>query len=75
MNIEDEDFVMQVINMHPMEYDLLVEAIEENMNKGLEDQVSVKRVQERIRSRFRRMTMRSDEGSSPKNESALVAPN
>ena len=44
VTIEDEDFVMQVINNLPMEYDSLVEDIEEDMNKGLEDQVSVKRV-------------------------------
>jgi gag-polypeptide of LTR copia-type len=50
--IEDEDFVMQVINNLPMEYDSLVEAIEEDMNKELEDQITVKRVRERIRARY-----------------------
>lgn len=44
VEIEDEDFVMQLINNLPMEYDSLVEAVEEDMNKGLEDQVTVKRV-------------------------------
>jgi gag-polypeptide of LTR copia-type len=76
VEIEDEDFVMQLINNFPMEYDSLVKAVEEDMNKGLEDQVTVKRVWERIRARFRRMTMRLDEGNSNnnRNEVALVIP-
>ena len=47
------------------------------MNKGLEDQVTVKTVREKIRSRFKRMMMRMDEGHSSnnnKNEVALVMP-
>jgi hypothetical protein len=44
VNIEDEDFMMQLINNLLMEYDSLVEAVKEDMNKGLEDQVTVKRV-------------------------------
>ena len=51
VNIEDEDFVMQLINN-------LVEVVEEDINKGLEDQVTFKRVHERIRVRFRSITIR-----------------
>jgi hypothetical protein len=70
------DFVMQLINNLSMEYDSLVEAVEENMNKELEDQVTVKRVWEKIRARFRKMTMRLSEGISNnnRNEVALVIP-
>ena len=35
-------FVMQIINNHPLEYDTLVKAIGENMNKELTDQIAVK---------------------------------
>jgi hypothetical protein len=73
VNIENEDFVMQLINNFSMEYDSQVEAIEEDMNKGIEEQVTVKRVRKRIRSRLRRMTVRMDEGhSSNKSDVALV---
>jgi gag-polypeptide of LTR copia-type len=41
---EDEDYVTEFINNLPIEYDSLVEAIEEDINKGLEDQVTVNRV-------------------------------
>jgi hypothetical protein len=46
----------------------------ENMNKGFENQVTVKRVCERITPRFRRITMRLDGRSSSNNrcEIALV---
>jgi hypothetical protein len=54
VNIEDEDFVMQLINNLPMEYDYFVEAVKVDMNKGLDDQVTVKRGQKRIRARFKR---------------------
>ena len=37
VNIADGNFIMQIINNLPMEYDSLVEAIEENMSKGKED--------------------------------------
>ena len=47
VTIDDEDFVMQIINNLPMEYDSLVEAIKEDMNKELTDQITVKRVRER----------------------------
>jgi hypothetical protein len=46
---------MQVINNFPLEYDSLVEAVEEDMNKGLKDQITVKRACERIKARFRRI--------------------
>jgi hypothetical protein len=74
VTIDDEDFVMQIINNLPMEYDSLVEAIEEDMNKELTDQITVKRVRERLRARFRRMAMRNDDGNSPniKHEVALT---
>jgi hypothetical protein len=44
VNFEDEGFIMQLMNNLPMEYNSLVEAVEENMNKGLENRVTVKRV-------------------------------
>ena len=44
VKFEDEAFVMQLINNLPMEYNSLVEAIEEDMNKGLENKVTVKKV-------------------------------
>jgi hypothetical protein len=44
VNIENDDFVMQLINNLPMEYDSPVEATEEDMNKGLEDQVTEKKI-------------------------------
>ena len=68
---------MQIINNLPMEYNSLVEAVEEDMNKELEYQVTVKRVRKRIRSKFRRITVRMDKGNSSnsnKNEVVLVIP-
>jgi hypothetical protein len=40
----DEDFVMQLINKLSIEYDSLVDAIKEDMNKVLEDQITVLKV-------------------------------
>jgi hypothetical protein len=44
VNIDDEDFVMQIINNVPLKYDSLVQAVEEDINKEQEDQITVKRV-------------------------------
>jgi hypothetical protein len=63
---------MQLINSLSVKYNSRVEAFEEDMNKGLEDQVTVKRVQKRIRARFRKITMRLDEGNSNKNRNKVA---
>jgi hypothetical protein len=47
ISIEDGDLVMLVIDNFPIEYDSLAGAFEEDMNKKLEDQVTVKRVYKR----------------------------
>jgi hypothetical protein len=72
VQVDDEDLVIHILNNLPSEYDSLVEAIEEDLNKGAADEVTVKRVRERIRARFRRMKQRQSE-SSGQDEIALFA--
>lgn len=45
-DIEEEDFVIHVLNNLPKEYDSLVENIEEDMDQGLVDQITIKRIGE-----------------------------
>jgi gag-polypeptide of LTR copia-type len=48
VNVDDEDLVIHILNNLPKEYDSLVESIEEDLNKGADDEVTVKRVRERV---------------------------
>ena len=66
------NFVIQIINNLPKEYDSLVELIEEDMAKGSTEHTSLKRVRERVRARFRRLQKRSDEPPSEGSEVALM---
>jgi gag-polypeptide of LTR copia-type len=69
-NIDDEDFVMQIIHNIPIEYNPLVEVIEEDRNKKLTDQTTVKRVREK--ARFQRMAMRNGNRNSPISKQEVV---
>lgn len=71
VTVEDEDLVIHILNNLPKEYDSLVEAIEEDLNKGADEEVTVKRVRERVRARFRRMQLRQKESDG--DELALLA--
>ena len=69
VTIDDEDFVLHIINNLPKEYDSLIEAIEEDMDKGMLEHITVKRIRERIRGRFHRMKKRENEHDVHGNES------
>jgi hypothetical protein len=47
VHVDDEDLVIHILNNLPKEYDSLVESIEEDLNKGADEEVTVKRVRER----------------------------
>jgi hypothetical protein len=49
--------VIHILDNLPKEYSSLVESIEEDLYKRADEEVSVKRVRERMRAQFRRMLM------------------
>ena len=45
--------VIHILNNLSKEYDFLVESIEKTLNKGADEEVTVKRAREQARARFR----------------------
>jgi gag-polypeptide of LTR copia-type len=73
VNVDDEDLVIHILNNLPKEYDSLVESIEENLNKGADEEVTVKRVRERVRARFRRMALRHSDPDTQEDVALLAS--
>ena len=73
IEISDEDLVIHILNNLPKEYDTLVEAIEEDLNKARTEEVTVKQVRERVRASFRRMQDRQINSDDAEEVALLVS--